>query len=294
MATNTLIMGESGTGKSTSIRNLNPKETFIINVLDKPLPFKGFKANYTKFEKGAGNYFASDDHAAILRVINIVNRQRQDIKHVIIDDFQYIMANEFMRRARENGFAKFTEIAQHAWEILKTCSEARDDLHFFVLSHTESDAAGKVKIKTIGKMMDEKITVEGMFTVVLHTLIIDGQHKFLTQNDGVHIAKSPMGMFDSQMIDNDLLAVKNKIDDYFGYDTDWYANLEEERNNKEAEEERKYSLAIDSINAAGNLSELRDKYAAAWNTFQGNEKILSDLIIAKDNMKKTLQQGAQH
>jgi len=232
MATNTLIMGESGTGKSTSVRNLNPKETFVINVLDKPLPFKGFKSNYTKLDNGVGNYFASDDYSDILRVINTINKQRLDIKQVIIDDFQYIMANEFMRRARENGFAKFTEIAQHAWEILSVCSEARDDLHFFVLSHTENDANGKSKIKTIGKMMDEKITVEGMFTVVLHSLIVDGQYKFLTQNDGVHTAKSPMGMFDEKLIDNDLSHIKNKIDEYLGYDADWYGGLDEERENK--------------------------------------------------------------
>ncbi len=217
MANITLIMGESGTGKSTSIRNLVAKETFIINVLDKPLPFKGFKKNYVAATKEApeGNYFAADNHAHILKIIKHINETRPDIKNVIIDDFQYIMANEYMRRATENGFSKFTEIGQNAWRIASESQKCRDDLYFFILSHTELDNAGRYKCKTIGKMLDEKITLEGMFTCVFHSIVRDGKYKFLTQNDGSHIAKSPLEMFEDQAIDNDLLSIKNKMIEYY-------------------------------------------------------------------------------
>src|SRR6266851_2709948 len=99
MSNTSLIMGESGTGKSTSIRNLNPKETFIINVLNKPLPFKGYKSNYTKLSADGltGNYYSSDDYQAIERLVRKINNDRPEIKNLIIDDFQYLMANEFMR-----------------------------------------------------------------------------------------------------------------------------------------------------------------------------------------------------
>ncbi len=215
MAIATLIMGESGTGKSSSIRTLNPEETFVINVLDKPLPFKGFKNNYKPMTKDGGNYYATDSSSIILRAIESINKNRPEIRNVIIDDFQYIMANEFMRRAREKGFDKFVEIAQNAWNIVDACSKSREDLFIFILSHTENDATGKSKCKTIGKMIDEKITLEGMFTIVLHSLVVDGKYKFLTQHDGAHIAKSPMGLFDEQFVDNDLLSIKDKMNDYF-------------------------------------------------------------------------------
>lgn len=215
-----LIMGESGSGKSTSLRNLNPEETFIINVLDKPLPFKGFKKNYKRVSSDGkiGNYFATDNFTAIMKTINFVNTSRPDIKNLIIDDWQYTMSNEFMERAQETGFKKFTEIGQHAWDIIRSMIRCRDDLECFVLSHTENDGNGKIKCKTIGKMLDEKITIEGMFTIVLHTAIHDGRYMFLTQNDGTHIAKSPMDMFSEKYIDNDLAFVKEKINEYFNED----------------------------------------------------------------------------
>jgi hypothetical protein len=215
MSNATLVIGESGTGKSTSLRNLDEKETFIINVLDKPLPFKGFRQRYIKVTKEGGNYFVSDDYSKILSTIKFINDNRPDIKNIIIDDYQYIMANEFMRRAIERGFDKFTEIGQHAWKIIDYSVKCRDDLFFFFLSHSELYADGKVKCKTIGKMIDDKITLEGMFTTVLHTIVMDGKYKFITQNDGTHIAKSPMGMFDSIHIDNDLFQVKSSMHNYY-------------------------------------------------------------------------------
>jgi hypothetical protein len=214
MANSILIMGESGTGKSSSIRQLNPKETFVINVLDKALPFKDFKKNY--IGGVGGNYYATDNAASIQTTITSISQKRLDIKTIIIDDFQYIMANQYMRSAKEKGFEKFVEIGQSAWKIIRESTALRPDLSTFILSHTETDPFGKVKCKTIGRMLDEKITLEGMFTVVLHSLIVDGKYKFLTQNDGVHNAKSPLDMFDKSFIDNDLLYVKEKMAAYYG------------------------------------------------------------------------------
>lgn len=223
MSNTSLIIGESGTGKSTSLRNLDQRETFIINVLNKPLPFKGYKQKYIKISPDGkeGNYYASDDYFRILKIIKHVNENRPEIKNLIIDDWQYTMCNEFMRRATETGFTKFTEIGQHAWSIIRTLTECRDDLYCFVLSHSDSDTNGVKKCKSIGKMLDEKITIEGMFTVVLHTQIMDGNYKFLTQNDGSHIAKSPYGMFEERYIDNDLVSIKEKMVSYYEEDVEF-------------------------------------------------------------------------
>lgn len=220
MSNTVLIMGQSGSGKSTSIETLNPKETFIINVIDKPLPFRGFKKNYIQCAEKAmtGNYCATDRFDLITRLIKIINDNRPDIKNLIIDDFQYIMCNEFMRRSKEKGYDKFTEIGHNAWSILRDLSACREDLDCFVMSHSELDNDGKYKCKTIGKMLDDKITVEGMFTIVFHTTIIDGKYKFITAYDGSHIAKSPKGMFVDKYIDNDLGAIKQEMANYFNED----------------------------------------------------------------------------
>lgn len=103
------------------------------------------------------------------------------------------MANEFMKRSSEKGYEKFTEIGKHAWEIINESSFCRSDLNVFVMSHSDTDTNGKSKCKTIGKMLDDKICIEGMFTVVLFSMIVDNDYKFLTQNDGQSIAKKPNG-----------------------------------------------------------------------------------------------------
>jgi len=221
MSTNVLIIGESGSGKSTAIRTLNPKETFIINVLDKPLPFKGWRRNYiiVKDEDGKitneTNYLYTDKYSKICSIMQYISKHRIDIKNVIIDDFQYIMANEFMNRASEKGYEKFTEIAKHAWDVINASNFARNDLTFFYLSHCDTDANGKIKCKTIGKMLDDKISIEGMFSVVFYSHIREEGYVFQTQGDGNTIAKSPMDMFNELYIPNDLQYVADKVNDYF-------------------------------------------------------------------------------
>lgn len=217
MANTTLILGESGTGKSTSIRNLNPDETFILAILDKPLPFKGASKLYTRVPLGDKpvNYFTSDNYQLIIKSIERISANRPDIKTLVLDDWQYIMGNEYMRRASETGFTKFTEIGQHAFDVINALVKARADLNCFVLCHSDKDPDGKARCKTIGRMLDEKITIEGMFTTVMHSLIVDGEYRFITQGDSTVLAKSPLGMFEDKYIPNDLAYVIEKMSDYY-------------------------------------------------------------------------------
>lgn len=217
MSNTVLIIGQSGSGKSTSLRTLDPKTTFIINVLDKPLPFKAFKKNYTPCtkENKKGNYFTTNDWSHVVKCIEMVNKERLDITTLIIDDWQYILAYEFMRRVSEKGFDKFSELANHGWSTINACLGTRATLTNFILSHSDVDATGRSKCKTIGKMLDEKITIEGLFTTVLHSRVVDGSYMFQTQYDGEFLAKSPMGMFEEHLIPNDLLAVKDAVENYF-------------------------------------------------------------------------------
>ena len=199
MAIPVLILGESGTGKSASLRNFEPDDLKVINVANKPLPFKN------KFES-----ISTDDYRTIIKELKLNKK-----KVTVIDDTQYLMANEFMRRATERGFDKFTEIAQNFWTLVNTVKDLPSDQVVYFLAHIERDANGNEKIKTIGKLLDEKITVEGMFTIVLKTNVTDGVYSFITQNSGHDTVKSPIGMFPSIVIDNDLKYVDEKIRNYY-------------------------------------------------------------------------------
>lgn len=216
MALAILIIGESGTGKSTAIKTLDPKETGIIAVRNKPLPFRGWKKlYYPSTKEKRGNYRITNKHTEIIKSLLHISEKKPNIKNVIIDDFQYIMATEFMNRALENGWGKFTEIASHVWDIFDIIDRLRDDLNIFFLSHSEvSEKDGKSRMKTIGKMLNEKITVEGLFTVVLHSDVSNGKYFFKTQSDETTVAKSPMEMFDKPIIPNDLQLVVDSIHKY--------------------------------------------------------------------------------
>lgn len=214
MGTATLILGESGTGKSTSLINIDPAQAILIRPVGKPLPFKS--NNWVKWdtENKTGTVVSTDKSSSIVKVIERAMGYGKSI--VIIDDFQYVMSNEFMRRSEEKSFDKFTEIGRHAWDIIKAAQDAPDDLRVYFLAHTEETQMGRVKMKTIGRMLDEKITVEGMFTVVLRTLTRDEQFFFTTKNNGADTVKSPMGMFETNEIDNDLAFVDKTICEYWG------------------------------------------------------------------------------
>lgn len=216
-----LILGESGSGKSTSIRTLAPEETFILNVIGKPLPFRGSGKAYTRLSPDGttGNYYCTDEYPAIHRTIAHINRFRPDIKNLVIDDFGYLLTNHFMRNAMVKGYDKYSEIGQQTFNTLQLLNSLRDDLFVFVMMHTEFEN-GKLKPKTVGKMVDQYICIEGKFTHVLHAVVIDNKYQFITQNNGVHMAKSPMGLFDTLTIDNDLKFVTDKIKTYLNEDID--------------------------------------------------------------------------
>ncbi|NLZ11098.1 MAG: AAA family ATPase [Alcaligenaceae bacterium] len=207
----TMVLGESGTGKSASLRNLDPSNTLLIQAVKKPLPFRS--PAWKRFDKDTcktGN-ICQTDHAGQI----IAFMQKTKRKVIVLDDFQYVMANEFMRRTNETGFGKFTEIGKNAWDIINAAAALADDVRVYILSHVETSESGHTKIKTIGKMLDEKIALEGMVTIVMRTVIRDGQYLFATRNNGSDTTKTPMGLFEAETIDNDLHAVDQAIQSYY-------------------------------------------------------------------------------
>lgn len=216
-----LIIGETGSGKSTSLRTLNPEETFIINCIGKDLPFKGWRSSYKPYSKEnpQGNIFTTTNAGLILKLMDKI-KDMPHIKNVIIDDFQYIMSFEFMERAKERGYDKFTEIGQNAFNVMKKASELRDDQIVVILSHSEDvivDGFIKTKAKTVGRMLDEKITLEGLFSMVLIARVSrteDGiSYYFETNSSGNSTAKSPMDMFPNK-IPNDLQYVIDRFKEF--------------------------------------------------------------------------------
>lgn len=210
MSIATLIIGMSGTGKSSSLRNLSPEETLLIQVIRKPLPFRATDWKYKKPGE-AGNILVADGAAEIITIMRKTTR-----KIIVIDDFQYMLANEFMRRTDERGFDKFTDIGKHAWEVIGEASRLDEDKRVYFLSHSDENDAGVVKMKTIGKLLDEKIAPEGMFTIVLRTIVQDSKYLFSTRNSGSDVVKTPMDMFADQHIPNDLAEVDAAIRAYYG------------------------------------------------------------------------------
>ena len=206
-----VILGESGTGKSTSLRNLDPDETYLINVLNKPLPFKGYKKHFNEEKL---NYLESDDYSKVITYLNAIHERREDIKTIIIDDFSFMMNNEYMKRCKEAGYGKFVDMGLNMFNIFEAIKSFRSDLFCFIMCHTEKDHAGVIKPKTIGKMTQDYVGIGERVTVVLHTLAIDGEYKFLTQHHNYCYAKSPMGMFDELFIDNDLKTVIEAMKEY--------------------------------------------------------------------------------
>lgn len=212
MSIATLILGQSGTGKSTSLRNLNPDDVLLIQVVKKPLPFRS--SAWKPLTKDGGSIYVTDSPELIIKRMHQTTRSI-----IIIDDYQYVMANEYMRRSSETGFSKFTEIGRKTWDVFTAASQLDDNKRVYILSHTEENDQGKTKIKTIGKMLDEKITLEGMTTICLQTAIINETHVFLTKNNGQNTVKSPIGLFESEHIDNDLNAVDQAICEYYNLNT---------------------------------------------------------------------------
>lgn len=201
-----MILGESGSGKSTSFRNLDTKKVMLFKITNKPLPFKSKKW-------GKGVSVVTHDWQRLVQGILKAPSLNKEI--VLIDDFQYLMAEEYINRANEKSFQKFNDIAIHAREVIRAAQEVNNHVRVYMTWHVQTDEQGITKAKTIGKMLDEKICIEGLFTIVLKALKRDGQYYFSTQSNGFDVCKSPMGLFDSDLIENDLKIVDQKICDYY-------------------------------------------------------------------------------
>lgn len=195
-----LILGESGSGKSASLRNFEPEDVSIFNVAAKPLPFR--KKLPMK---------ATSDYSAIQKGI-----QASQKKSFVIDDSQYLLCFESFAKAKETGYGKYTDMALHFYNLVQfVIRQTPPDVIVYFLHHTESDSnTGKVKAKTMGKMLDNQLTLEGLFSIVLMAYTDGKKHVFVTQSDGMTTAKSPMEMFPTE-IDNDLKAVDQAIRSYY-------------------------------------------------------------------------------
>lgn len=194
-----LILGESGSGKSASMRNFDVGEVGIFNVASKPLPFR------KKIPKADGATYGMIAGAL----------QNPKLKKYVIDDSQYLLCFEMFATAKETGYGKFTDMALHFYNLIQQVIKGTpDDVVVYFLHHVDTTADGKIKAKTIGKMLDEKLTIEGLFSIVLLCQTDGTSHKFITQSDGFTTAKSPIGMFDRE-IDNDLKMVDEEIRKYY-------------------------------------------------------------------------------
>ena len=195
-----LIMGESGSGKSCSLRNFDKSEVVIYNIAGKPLPFR--------------NQLNKADNVSYAQIAN--NMIKKSYKTYVIDDSQYLMAFEMFDRAKESGYNKFTDVALNFRNLVDfVIKQMPADTIVYFLHHIETTETGKIKAKTSGKMLDNQLTLEGLFSIVLLCKTDGKEHYFETQSDGYTTCKSPMEMFDFK-IDNDLKMVDTKIREYYG------------------------------------------------------------------------------
>lgn len=194
-----LVLGESGSGKSTSLRNFEPDEVGILNVMGKPLPFRKKMQVLNK--------------AGYNQVLNAL--QKNSLRCYVVDDAGYLMQNENFKRIKESGFGKFSEMALHFQQLIDAATSTDEDTIVYVMMHYDLDANGRAKPRTIGKLLDEKFCIEGACPIVLQSTILDGRHVFVSKGDGYNAAKAPMDMLPDVM-ENDLAAVDDAIRDYWG------------------------------------------------------------------------------
>lgn len=224
MANVSVILGKSGTGKSTSIKTLDPNETIIINVLGKRLPFKGSGSLYNKEKK---NLFRLDDYSQVIKLLDAVNNQSH-IKNVVIDDSIYILRKEYFNRATESGYSKYTQLAQHFQQIISTCEKMREDLNIFFILHSEDITSDNTitgyKVSTIGKLLDTQYNIVEVVPMVLYSSVkydekgntTYGFYTHRTKEGSIEIpAKTPDGMFEEDFIPNDLGLVVKAMNDYY-------------------------------------------------------------------------------
>ena len=195
-----LIIGQSGSGKSTSMRNFEEKELGVINVLGKPLPFK----NSLKMAN-------TDNYEEIKQII-----ANAKTPAIVVDDSNYLITNEFMRTSKDTGFQKYNDMGNHFWDLVNYTKDLEGKKIVYFFMHSETTEDGRVIPKTIGKMLNEKVCIEGMFTIVLRAMYDNGRYIFKTKTNGYDVCKTPLDMFEDEVIDNDLKKVDSVIRDYYG------------------------------------------------------------------------------
>lgn len=221
-----MILGPSGTGKSTSIKGLDPKETVVLNVLRKRLPFKGSGAIYNADNK---NLFNVDEHTQIVNLLNSIDQKAPHVKNVIVEDMTYVMRKEFFKRAKETGYGKYTEIAQHFQQIISTCENMRENINVFFILHSEPVQSDKVtigfKVSTIGALIDNQYNPVEVVPMVLYSAIKYDEKGNATYGFYTHRcmegtveipAKSPADMFEDDFISNDLGLIVKAMNEYYG------------------------------------------------------------------------------
>ena len=194
-----MIYGQSGTGKSTSFRNFTNDEVAIINVSGKPMPFRSSLKT-----------LSSNDYSTIAEWLPKINQPS-----IIIDDATYLMVDQFMSYAQVKGYEKYNIMAQNFNNLIELARQLPDEKVVYFVGHSDQMDDGREHFKTIGKMLDNYVTIEGKFVIVLKTVVKDGKYYFQTHNNGQDTVKSPLGMFETDLIDNDLKAVDDAIREYW-------------------------------------------------------------------------------
>jgi len=225
MANNVIILGRSGTGKSSSIKTLDPKETVVINVLKKKLPFKGSQSLYNNENK---NLLNVDDYTQVIQMLQYIDSNMAHVKNIVLDDSIYILRKEYFKRAKESGYGKYTELAQHFQQIIQTCENLRDNINVFFILHSEDitsdNAIVGYKVSTIGKLLDSQYNPVEVVPMVLYSDIKyddkgNATYGFYTHRTMIGTteipAKSPADMFEEDFIPNDLGYVVKKMNEYY-------------------------------------------------------------------------------
>jgi hypothetical protein len=216
MAEPILILAKSGTGKTTSLRNMNPEEVMVIQPRKKRLPFP--HTNWKKWNKetSTGSIFQVNTFDGVRAVL--AKMQEVGKKVVVIDDFVYIMAQRVMNDIDIKGFDKWTQLASDFNDLMTFIDDMNEDMRVYILTHTDTDDSGMIKMKTAGKLIDNLLTPEGMFNIVFGMTKNDNGAFFITNGSSLDPYKSPMGMFDEKQIPNDLTIVDDRICEFYGID----------------------------------------------------------------------------
>jgi len=231
MSKKILILGRSGSGKSSSLRNFKEGEVGVISVQGKELPFRTDLAMYTpKLTQLDNGTVVPHKYAGVMAALKKAG-QGNSPKVMVVDDAGYLMSDEFMKRSNEKGYDKFTQIADHFYTLLDEAGNLPDDVTVYFIMHTELDSDGYEKPKSIGKLLDEKIVIEGLFTTVLKATNTEGKYVFQTRTNGSDCVKSPFDMFKDAEVPNDLKLVDQTIREYYGMPIPYKTNKE---TNKEA------------------------------------------------------------